>query len=341
MKKMMSLAAMLVFLFVLAACGGGTDANSGAAAPAETETQTEEAAAAEGEAAAEEQAAAPTEITVTHQLGETVVPVNPAKVIVFDWGTLDTLDKLGVPVAGVPQSGTVPKYLEKYAGSDYANVGSLQEPDFEKIAEIDPDLILISGRQNAHYEELSKLAPTVFVGVDSTKYMESFKKNVTTLGQIFGKEDEVAAELATVEQQISELNTAVTATGKNALVVLTNEGNISAYGTGSRFGIIHDVFGFVPVDPNIEVSTHGMSVTFEYIVEKDPDYLFVVDRNAVVAAEGAAPATALMENELVKNTKAFQNGNIIYLDPSFWYVSGGGLVSVPEMVKEVKEGAKL
>ncbi|HZG88403.1 siderophore ABC transporter substrate-binding protein [Paenibacillus sp.] len=341
MKKMTGLAVLLAFMLLLAACGGGNDAGSGAAAPAAVEAQAEEPTAAESEAGTAEEPAAAAEITVTHQLGETVVPVNPAKVIVFDWGTLDTLDKLGVPVAGVPQSGSVPKYLEKYAGSDYANVGSLQEPDFEKIAEIDPDLILISGRQNAHYEELSKLAPTVFVGVDSKNYMESFKSNVTTLGQIFGKEDEVAAELTAVEKRIAELNAAVTASGKNALIVLTNEGNLSAYGTGSRFGIIHDVFGFAPVDPNIEVSTHGMSVTFEYIVEKNPDYLFVVDRNAVVAAEGAAPASALMENELVKNTKAYQDGNIIYLDPSFWYVSGGGLVSVPEMVKEVKEGAKL
>jgi iron complex transport system substrate-binding protein len=52
-----------------------------------------------------------------------------------------------------------------------------------------------------------------------------------------------------------------------------------------------------------------MNVSFEYIVEKDPDYLFVVDRNAVVGGDAAAKET--IENELVQRTKAYQNGKII------------------------------
>ncbi|HHY60572.1 MAG TPA: ABC transporter substrate-binding protein, partial [Clostridia bacterium] len=87
------------------------------------------------------------------------------------------------------------------------------------------------------------------------------------------------------------------------------------------------------VDENIEDSTHGMSISFEYIAEKNPDYLFVVDRDAVVA--GQAAAKDVIENDLVKNTKAYRDGKIIYLDPNYWYLSGGGLVSVSEMIKEV------
>ena len=112
-------------------------------------------------------------------------------------GALDTLDKLGVEVAAVPHDG-LPKYLSKYEGTT-ENAGGLKEPDFEKINEIAPDLILISGRQSDAYEELSKIAPTVYVGVDTTKYMESFEENVTLLGKIFGKEREAAKEFASVE----------------------------------------------------------------------------------------------------------------------------------------------
>jgi iron complex transport system substrate-binding protein len=98
--------------------------------------------------------------------------------------------------------------------------------------------------------------------------------------------------------------------------------------------MIYDDVGFIPVDENIEVSTHGMSVSFEYVVEKDPDYLFVVDRGAVVSG-GESTAKQLIENELVGRTKAYQEGNIIYLDPNYWYVAGGGLISVAEMMKEL------
>ncbi|HZG74598.1 MAG TPA: siderophore ABC transporter substrate-binding protein [Paenibacillus sp.] len=326
MKKLSVWALLLGLTLIVAACGGGNASEDGTQGAADTP--------------AAEQPAAPTGITVKHQLGETVVPVNPAKVVVFDFGALDTLDKLGVPVAGVPQAGTIPTYLEKYEGSEYANVGSLVEPDFEKIAELDPDLILISGRQSANYEEFAKLAPTVFVGIDNANYMESFKTNVATLGHIFRKEAEVAAEVEAVEKAVSELHAAASASDKKALIVLTNEGNISAYGPGSRFGIIHGAFGIPAVDENIVVDTHGMSVTYEYIVEKDPDYLFVVDRNAVVTSEAAAPAGSLSDNELVKTTKAFKNNKIVYLDPNYWYLSGGGLVSVSEMVKQATEATK-
>ncbi|MGO4890541.1 hypothetical protein ACJ2A9_22570 [Anaerobacillus sp. MEB173] len=51
----------------------------------------------------------------------------------------------------------------------------------------------------------------------------------------------------------------------------------------------------LPADESIEVSTHGMNVSFEYIVEKDPDYLFVVNRDAVTAGKPAAQQT--IENE--------------------------------------------
>ncbi|CAH0136309.1 putative ABC transporter solute-binding protein YclQ [Peribacillus simplex] len=287
------------------------------------------------ESSAKKENAKSEEITVKHQLGETKVKTNPEKVVVFDMGALDTLDKLGVEVAAVPHDG-LPKYLSKYKGTT-ENAGGLKEPDFEKINEIAPDLILISGRQSEAYEELSKIAPTVFVGVDTTKYMESFEENVTLLGKIFDKEDEAAKELASVEENIKALKEKAP-TEKTGLIVLSSGGKVSAYGPDSRFGIIHDVFGVPAVDDKLEVSTHGQSISFEYIAEKNPDYLFVVDRDAV-AGDGAA-AKKTVENDIVKNTKAFKEGNIIYLDPNYWYLSGGGLESVDAMVKEVSEGIK-
>ncbi|MNO38985.1 putative ABC transporter solute-binding protein YclQ precursor [compost metagenome] len=331
MKKNLSLLIMTVFLAViLAACGSNNAAtsNNNTAAAGNSEATT---------APTTEATTAPTELTFKHALGETTIKSNPQKVVVFDFGTLDTLDKLGVEVTGVPQS-NVPAYLSKYNDAKYENVGGLKEPDFEKINSLSPDLIIISGRQQDSYEEFSKIAPTLYVAVDNANYMESFTNNVKMLGQIFGKEAEVEAELATINDSIQALNTKVTADGKKALIILANEGKISAYGAGSRFGIIHDVFGFAQADDKIEVSTHGQSVSYEYVADKNPDYLFVVDRDAAVKSDGSKSGSAkdAVENDLVKNTNAFKNGKIIYLDPNYWYLSGGGLISVSEMLKEVE-----
>lgn len=317
MKKFTLTLFTALLILVLAACSSDDDTNGDSSnAAGDTET-----------------------ITVEHELDTTEVPVNPKKVVVFDFGILDSLDKLGVDaVSAIAKSGTIPSYLEKYEGDDYENIGSLKEPDFEKISEIDPDLIIISGRQAALYDQLTELAPTIHLGVDTTNYMESFKTNMTTLGQIFEKESEVEAELETIDAAIADLKERAEATDEKALIILANDDKISAYGQNSRFGIIHDVFGVAPIDDGIEATTHGMNVTFEYVMEQNPDILYVVDRAAVVTSgEASSAAQQLVENQLVENTNAYKNDNIVYLNPEYWYLSGGGLVSVLEMVNQIDE----
>ncbi|MFA9556593.1 siderophore ABC transporter substrate-binding protein [Evansella sp. AB-rgal1] len=279
----------------------------------------------------------PTEMVVTHDLGETTVPVNPEKVVVFDNGSLDTLDKLGANVIAVPQA-SIPPYLSKYEDSSYTNAGTLFEPDFETIFGLQPDLIIISGRTAEAYDELADIAPTIFLGVDTTNYMESFKHNTTILGQIFNQEEFIAAELAKLDEAVAQLAADAATTEETALVVLANDGSVSAYGPGSRFGIIHNEFGLTPADQNIEVSNHGQNVSFEYILEVNPDYLFVVDRGAIVGGEN--PAEAMFDNDIMKNTKVYENGTIFYLDPYAWYTAGGGLESVELMITQIQEALK-
>lgn len=312
MKKFGYLIVTGLILVLMAACGATNDAKNNT----------------ENDAEAEENDT----VTVEHELGETEVEKNPEKVVVFDFGTLDSLDKLDVDVAGVPQN-NMPSYLEKYEDDQYENVGSLKEPDFEKIAEIDPDVILISGRQSDLYDQLEELAPTVYLGVDTTRYMDSFKENAEKVGDIFDKESEVDTALDEIDDKIDTIQEDAEESGKNALITLANDDKISAYGPESRFGLIHDVFGIPAVDEGIEVSTHGQNVSFEYVVEQDPDLLYVIDRSAAIG-EGSA-AKQVVENDLMEDTKAMQNDDIYYLDPDFWYLSGGGLISVSEMIDEI------
>lgn len=272
-------------------------------------------------------------VTVEHELGTTELEKNPEKVVVFDFGILDSLDKLGIDVAGVPQA-IIPSYLEKYESDDYENVGSLKEPDFEKIAEIDPDLIIISSRQSDLYDQFKEITEnTIYLGVDPSRYMDSFEENMHVLGDIFDKEAKVEEELTNIEDSIDSLHEKAQESGKEALIILANDDKISAYGPNSRFGLIHDVFGIKATDENIEVSTHGKNISFEYVKEQNPDILYVVDRGAAIGEESSAKT--IVENKLVENTNAYKNDDIYYLDPDFWYLSGGGLKSVEEMIGEI------
>ncbi len=274
-------------------------------------------------------------IVVKHELGETEVPKNPGKVAVFDFGTLDTLDELGVEVAGLPQA-NVPGYLSKYEDEKYENLGSLKEPDFEVIHAMKPDVIFISGRQRDLYDQFSEIAPTIFIAVDTANYMESFKTNMGIIADVFDKKDEMKDELAEVDKQVASIKEKTSSIDSKALIILGSEGKVSAFGPKSRFGLVHDVFGFKPADEKIEISTHGQNVTFEYILETNPDVMFVVDRDAAIG--GGASAKDSIENELVKKTNAYKNGKVVYLNAEYWYLSGGGLQSMKEMIKEVEEG---
>ena len=277
-------------------------------------------------------------IVVTHELGETTVNKNPKRIVVFDYGILDSLDKLGVEgIVGVVQSG-LPEHLSKFASEDYSNIGSLKEPDMEKIFELTPDLIIISGRQADYYEELSKIAPTIHLGVKNENYLESFTANMNILGEIFGKEKAVEKELTTINEAVEKLNAKVTEKGVNGLIALANDGSFSVYGAESRFGIIHNTFGVIPVDETIESTTHGQKASFEYVVEKNPQYLFVIDKAAVTG--GTTSAEALFDNELMQKTDAYKNGNIVYLDSNIWYTATGGFTSTMMMVEEIDNAIK-
>lgn len=274
-------------------------------------------------------------IKITHKLGETEVTKNPSRVIVFDYGIADALNTLDVEIIGLPKS-NLPSLLSKYEDGKYENVGSLKEPDMEKVYELKPDLIIMSGRLESYYEELNKIAPTIYLGVDNTDYLGSFKKNMETLGQIFDKEKEVKTQVAKVEEAIGKVNEK--AEGVNALIALANDNAFSVYGEGSRFGIIHKEFGIEAVDKTIESSTHGQKASFEYILDKNPDYLFVIDRAAVTG--GNTSAKEMFDNEIIKKTDAYKNGNIVYLDADVWYTISGGIESTQKMVDEVLEALK-
>ncbi|HCL4437808.1 ABC transporter [Clostridium botulinum] len=285
-----------------------------------------------------EDVATSVDMKITHKLGEATLKKNPKKVVVFDYGTLDSLDKMGIEIKGLPKS-NIPSYLSKYKDDKYIDVGTLFEPNFEKLNEIKPDVIFISARQSKAYEELNKIAPTIHLNTENGKYMESVKSNLEKLGKVFDKEDFVRDEIKKLDDSVKDINKKASEGGKKALVILANDGALSAYGKGSRFGIIHEELGFPLSDEHIDTAVHGQKISFEYVVEKNPDYIFVVDRGAVVQG-GHKSVNKILENDLIKTTKAYKNNKIISLNPELWYISSGGIVSTTEMLKEIKDSIK-
>lgn len=271
-------------------------------------------------------------LTVKHAQGELEIGETPKKVLVFDIASLDTLDALGVEVQGVP-GGVKPAYLKKYEGDAYPKIGTLFEPDFEAVAAAQPDLIIVGGRSAAKFGELSRIGPTIDLTPDRSEYLASAKRNVETLASIFGKEAEAKTRLDALDASVAQLREE----GKNAgtvLVMLTAGNRMSAHGPGSRFGVIYDDYGLTPAAEGLDTGNHGQAISPEFIAEKNPDWLFVVDRDAAIGREGSS-ARQTLDNELVHKTKAWQNEHVVYLDPAGWYLVGSGLTAMKNNLDQI------
>lgn len=276
-------------------------------------------------------------VTVNHLQGTTVVPKNPKRVVVMDIGVLDSLDYLDIhPEMLATCSSYLPKYIDKYKDNT-VDIGQMKNVDIEKINATKPDLIIISGRQSPYYKQLSEIAPTIDLSIDNNDYLVSFENKMKILGEIFDKEDMVTNRLFGIKSKIDTIRTDSRNKNKEGLLVLTTGNSLHAYGPGMRYSFVFDVFGLQTVvnkDRNEDTkSPGGKTISYEYILETNPDYIMVIDRDFSVNL--GESAKRLFDNDLIKKTKAYQTNNIYYLDSDIWYLSGGGLESIDIMMDDI------
>lgn len=277
-------------------------------------------------------------VTVKHTKGELTLQERPASVVVMDLAVLDTLHTLGVEVQGVPAM-EYRRQLSEFNDKKYLRIGSVFEPDYETIHAASPELIIVAGRSSPKYSALAKLAPTLDLTVDPTDLLGSMKRNTAALATIFGREAEAQARLENLDESIAALKKQSPEAG-TALIVLTTGGKMSAYGPGSRFGVIHDELGIMPATRELQTTNHGQAISFEFILKTDPDWLFVIDRDAAIGREGQS-AGQLLDNELIHQTKAWKNQRVLYLDALNWYTIGSaGLTAMQENVDQLSSALK-
>ncbi len=329
MKKTLPVVLAAALSISLAGCGGGTTSagQAGSPAPLSSAVQNE----------------APASVTITSLNGskETIeleVPYNPQRIAVLDMASLDILDALGMGDRVVGTADTSLDYLQSYLNDQVDNLGTIKEADLEAVMAAEPDVIFIGGRLATSYDALSEIAPVVYLATDTKiGVVESVEKNAATIASLFGLEDKVDELMGNFDARIAALQEV--SNGKTAIVGLVTSGSYNVLGNDGRCSMIGREIGFenIGVDANLDTSTHGNEASFEFIVDKAPDYIFVMDRDAAIATEGAKLAQEVMENELVMGTSAYQNGNVVYLaHPAVWYTAEGGITALDLMLQDLE-----
>lgn len=264
------------------------------------------------------------------------VPANPTAIVTFDIATLDTLHALGAgdAVVGIPNV-SLPDYLSEY--SDLPKVGTLFEPDYEGVADLNPDLIVTAARSTGAYDELAEISTTIDL---TAAYAGKFDpqaglERAEQIAQIVGKQDEMASIAADIESKVDEISSQASGT---ALVLSVSGGEYGAFGEGSRFGYFYDSLGFTPAVPaaqlpGVEGSPHGDAVTNEFLLTANPDWIIAFDRGAATGEKGTI--SEVLDNELVAQTTAGKNDQIVILPASELYIVINGVTAMTNVLDTV------
>lgn len=344
MKKFYLLFTVMV-LMVLAACGNTESASEGAESESEaSETEGSETVEVENQFTISDESSEGEE--ASEEVSETVeVPVNPERVAVFDYGALSTIHELGESdsVVGLPKgqsSSTLPDELEEFQGDEYANLGTLKDPDFEKIAELQPEVIMISGRQatSAIIDEFEKAAPDaqiLYVAPSNENYFEEVRHYTQMLGDIYSKSSEAESLIADFDSKIEEVKQKVADTDETMLFVMANEGELSAHGPGGRYGFLFDDLGFEPVDEEISTTRHGQAISYEYINDRNPGIILALDRGSAIGGESSS--STVLDNNVIQDVDAIKNDRIVDLDAKLWYLASGGVMTTIGQLEEIEQ----
>lgn len=300
---------------------------------------------------------------VQHAKGETRLPASPRRVAVFDLAALDTLQALGVEVAAVPKA-NFPAHLNAYSADRYVKAGSLFEPDEAALRALKPDLIIVGSRSASKYAEMSAIAPTIDLSTSTQSFLASVTANMLTLGRIFKRQTQAAAKAEELLVAARGLQTKAEKAGKGLLLFVAGQG-MSAQVAQTRFGIVYELIGITPAVVAADLSppraraaaqqpapaagspeaAAAEEVRRREAAQRDeqftallarvqPDWLFVLDRNAATGGQAAA-AKLLEASAAIQQTPAWSRQRVVHLDAPSWYLVGGGYGVLQNTIAQV------
>ncbi|MEV6354383.1 ABC transporter substrate-binding protein [Streptomyces hydrogenans] len=307
----------------LAACGGGDSSDASTKEDAAKKKDVATGGKDFGDAAAKTAAlgtdAEPGQFprTLTHAMGKSELKAAPKRVVVLDVGELDNVVSLGIqPVGYAPSEGDdgIPGYLAKDAGSP-KSVGTINNLNLEAIANLQPDLILGSQLRAADkYDELSKIAPTVFSIRPGFTWKENYLLNAAALD----KTAEAKEKLAAYETKAKKLGEDIGPNKPVVSMVRYLPGKIRLYAKASFIGTILEDAG-LPRPKNQQIDELAAEISPEKIDQADGDWIFT----GVYGDAKATKKDAAQGNPLWKNLKAVKAGQAKDVPDETWYLGLG------------------
>ncbi|PZT69229.1 iron-siderophore ABC transporter substrate-binding protein [Streptomyces sp. SW4] len=314
-RTALATAAALVGSLALAACGSGTDSGSGS-----------------GKAAGD----GGTHVVKT-VMGDVRVPNEPKRVVVLDTAELDSAITLGVKPVGATHAGVADgflSYLPEERTEGIEQVGNIAAPSLEKIAALEPDLILSSKVRDAdRYDELSKIAPTVFAEGVGHPWKENFLLHADALG----KKEEARKVVADYEKHAAQVTEALGGKEKAGEITVSatrfvEGGDIRLYGRKNYIGtVLEDVGLGRPAIVDKAEDGFAYEVSPEQIDKADADAVFYTS----FGDSSKSGESKTLDSALWKNMKAVKAGRAFHVNDDLWFM-GIGYTAAGQILDELE-----
>ncbi|WP_371832481.1 ABC transporter substrate-binding protein [Rhodococcoides fascians] len=250
--------------------------------------------------------------TVETVRGSIDVPDNPLRVVTLEPVELDTTVALGIVPVGtavLSETAGVPPYLGTEA-ADIATVGTVAEPTIEDIAAAQPDLILGTETRHAqYYDQLSAIAPTVFIASQSDPWRDS----VRFVGRVLGKEAKAEELLTAYEDRCAEIAEKHDTAGKTAQLIRPRSGELTLYGPSSFAGSTLECAGFTTPPRPEWADEISVDLSPELAAQAAADLIVVTADNP--SDPGAIPSS------ITDNAATLPNPHAV--DLSYWITGVG------------------
>lgn len=274
------------------------------------------------------------EKTIVHDFGTTELKKAPKRIVILDNLYGEILDPLHITPVGATTGQADSQefstlFKKQYKDAKVVSVGWQGNPDLDKIAELKPDLILMTGEQEDLYEELSEIAPTVGYQINTDENWD-YHETSLKVAEIFDKRDEMKKDLDRVDAREAVFAENVKAKfGNQKLMYLRVTDNDIRYYAYGHFGYLYDTYHFNRAE------TFNPDDMFQVI---DPDKLKDINPDLLIVQ---ADSQELLDNKLKNNPvwsslKAVQNNKVIYADYST-YMLGFGIVSQEAIMKQISD----
>lgn len=281
--------------------------------------------------------------TVKHVMGETTIPENPKRVVVLTNEGTEALLAMGVkPVGAVKSWLGDPWYDHIKDDMDGVEiVGTELEVNLEKIAALKPDLIIGNKvRQEAVYDKLSAIAPTVF----SETLTGNWKENFSLYAKAINNEDKGNEVLQQFNEHIADVKEKLgDKVNQEVSVVRFLAGTSYIYYTDSFSGVIFDQLGFKRAEQQKELfnadnklGNFSLQVEKEVIPKMDGDILFYFTYAPNGDKEATDTAKEWTSEALWNNLNAVKKGNAYEVSDAVWNTAGG-VIAANKMLDELEE----